>query len=128
MAKDWYVILCHKTVQKDVENDLNVSKLNCKFFDGVIAEGFDQKVRDGIDELINKNVFHGFVQNGPVLKKFLILSVMFVKDVAQNRVTDIKLFNGRTGQNVNLETMDFAGVWDLTYIIVVDQLTELDET
>lgn len=51
-----------------------------------------------------------------------------MKDVPQNRVTDIKLFNGRNGQNVNLETMDLAGVWDLAYIIVVDQLTELDET
>ncbi len=128
MAKDWNVILGHKAVQKDVENNLNISELNGKFFYGVIAEGFDQKVRDGVDELINKNVFHGFVQNWPVLKKFLILSVMFVKDVPQNRVTDIKLFNGRTGQNMNLETMDFEGVWDLAYIIVVDQLTELDET
>ena len=128
MAKDWYVIFGHETFQEDVEDNLKVTKLNGKFFDGMIVEDLDQKIWNGFDEPINKNVFHGFVQNWPVFIKFLILSVMLVKDVPQNIVARMKLFNDRTGQDMNLKTMELTRIWDLAYIIVVDQRTELDET
>ena len=110
MPENRYTVFDSEMVDDDIKDDLNKIHFYNKFVKTGVVEGFHEEVRNRVDKFINEYVFHSFVQNGPVLKKLLFVSVSFFKNVSEKRITQIKLFYFVACEDVDLKTVQLVMV------------------
>jgi hypothetical protein len=69
----------HEMVQDYIKQHLNVTHFNRHFLETIVCEGLDEKVRDRVNEPVNHNILHGFVQNRAVLIQILVRRMLLLE-------------------------------------------------